>query len=98
MMMYNSWAGCGERWLKDTLNGCKDFKADGLVLFEQTGCMPVYGIGQMVVDRLNKEMGIPTWRVEGRQLLGRTERTNADFMAGLEAFVNLCMSRAGKKV
>jgi hypothetical protein len=93
MLLYNSWAGDGERWIRDTIKNCRDFKADGLVLFEQTGCMPVNGLGQIVVDRLEKEIGIPAWRFEGRQLLGRTERSEAEFMAGLEAFINLCFER-----
>ncbi len=93
MMLYNSWAGDGERWIKDTIYACKEFKADGLVLFEQTGCMPVYGTGQLVVDRLAKEYDIPAWCIEGRQLLGRSERVESEFMAGLDAFINLCMER-----
>jgi hypothetical protein len=92
-MLYNSWAGDGERWIADTLRVSKEFKADGLVLFEQTGCQPVTGISQLIVDRAEEELGIPTWRIEGRMLLGRSERTNAEFMSGLEAFVNLCFDR-----
>jgi hypothetical protein len=92
-MLYNSWAGGGERWINDTLSACRDFKADGLVLFEQTGCMQVHGLSQLIVDRLEKETGIPAWRVEGRMLLGRSERSEADFMAGLASFVNQCFDR-----
>ncbi len=92
-MMYNSWAGNGERWIKDTLFACQEFQADGLVIFEQTGCQPVLGLGQLTADRLEKEIGIPAWRIEGRMLLGRTERTEDEFMSGLEAFINLCFER-----
>ncbi len=92
MALYNSWAGDAERWIKDTLAACRDFKADGLVLFEQTGCVPVQGLGQILVNRLTREVGIPAWRIEGRQLIGRTERVDAEFMSGLEAFINLCFA------
>ncbi len=92
-MIYNSWAGSGERWIRDTIVTCREFRADGFVQFEQTGCEPVLGIGQIVGEHLEKELGIPSWRVEGRQLLGRTERSSAEFMAGLEAFIDLCFER-----
>ncbi len=92
-IMYNSWGGDGERWLRDTVRVCRDFKADGFVYFDQTGCQPVLGLGELNRQRLEKELDIPTWYVEGRMLLGRTERTEADFMAGLESFVNLCFTR-----
>ena len=92
-MVYNSWGGTAERWINDTISVCKEFKADGLVQFEQTGCMPVLGLGELVGKRLEEEMGIPSWRVEGRQLLGHTERAETEFMAGLEAFINLCFER-----
>ncbi len=97
IMLYNSWAGTGERWIRDTIFPCQEFQADGLVLFEQTGCQPVQGLDQLVVERLEKEMGIPAWRIEGRQLLGRSERTEAEFMVGLEAFINLCFDRKNRK-
>ncbi|MBI4304505.1 MAG: 2-hydroxyacyl-CoA dehydratase [Chloroflexi bacterium] len=92
-ILYNSWGGDGERWVRDTISACKEFQADGLVLFEQTGCQPVLGLGQMVLNRLEKEVGIPGWCVEGRMLLGRTERVEDQFMSGLEAFINLCFER-----
>ena len=91
--LYNSWAGDGERWIRDTIFVCKEFQADGLVLYEQTGCQPILGIDQLLAERLEAETGIPSWRVEGRMVLGRSERSNAEFMTGLEAFVNLCFDR-----
>jgi hypothetical protein len=96
IMLYNSWGGDGDRWSDDTLHICRDFQADGLVLFEQTGCQPVLGLGQMVADRLEREMGKPAWCIEGRMLLGRTDRAEADFMSGLQAFVNRCFENKNK--
>ncbi len=93
MMLYNSWGGNGERWIRDTISACKDFKADGLVQFEQTGCQPIQGLPELVANRVAAELDIPTWRVEGRQLLGRSQRAEAEFMSGLEAFINLCLER-----
>ncbi|MBI4304106.1 MAG: 2-hydroxyacyl-CoA dehydratase [Chloroflexi bacterium] len=92
-ILYNSWGGDGDRWVKDTIAVCQEFQADGLVQFEQTGCKPIVGLARIIAERLGKEMGIPSWTVEGRMLLGHTERANAEFMAGLEAFVNLCLDR-----
>ncbi|MBI2958558.1 MAG: 2-hydroxyacyl-CoA dehydratase [Chloroflexi bacterium] len=93
MWMYNSWGGGGERWIGDTINACREFRADGLVLFEQTGCLPVVGLGHVIAGRLEQQMHIPVWRIEGRQLLGRSEGVEAQFMAGLEEFVDLCFQR-----
>ncbi|MBI2957925.1 MAG: 2-hydroxyacyl-CoA dehydratase [Chloroflexi bacterium] len=94
--LYNSWGGGGERWIRDSVFACQEFKADGLVLFEQTGCQPVLGLGQLLTQRLKERYPIPVWSVEGRQLLGRSEGVEAEFMSGLAAFVNLCHER--KKV
>ncbi len=93
MILYNSWGGIGERWIDDTISVCKEFRADGLVQFEQTGCQPMLGLSQLATERVKAEVGIPCWSVEGRMLLGRTEHTEAQFMAGLEAFINLCFER-----
>lgn len=93
IMLHNSWGGSGERWISETILNCQEFQADGLVLFEQTGCMPVQGISQILAERLEAELGVPAWRVEGRQLLGRSQRTEAEFQAGLEAFINRCFEK-----
>ncbi|MBI2859149.1 MAG: 2-hydroxyacyl-CoA dehydratase [Chloroflexi bacterium] len=92
-MVYNSWGGSGERWIGDTIAACRRFNADGLVLFEQTGCQPVMGLGRQTVQRTETELGIPAWRIEGRMQLGHTEHTEAEFMAGLEAFIDRCFRR-----
>ncbi|MBI2957687.1 MAG: 2-hydroxyacyl-CoA dehydratase [Chloroflexi bacterium] len=92
-MLYNSWGGDGERWIRDTVMVCRDFKADGFVQFEQTGCQPVLGLGRLVAQRLEKDLGIPSWQVEERQLLGHSERTEAEFVSGLGAFIDLCFNR-----
>ncbi len=91
--LYNSWGGTGERWTHDTIHAGKEFQANGIVLFEQTGCQPMVGIGELVKRRIEQELDIPVWRVEGRQLLGRSERVESEFMSGLEAFINLCFER-----
>lgn len=92
-----SWGGTAERWLNDIIPCCKESHADGLVMFEEQGCQPMIGMCKLTADLVEKELGIPVWRVEGRQLLGHTERENAEFLAGLEAFVNLCFERKGRK-
>ncbi|MBI2958498.1 MAG: 2-hydroxyacyl-CoA dehydratase [Chloroflexi bacterium] len=96
-LLYNSWGGTGERWINDVVAACREFRADGLVLFEQTGCLPVLGLGKPVADRVDKEMGIPAWCADGRMLLGHTANAEAQFMAGLESFVNLCFERKGRR-
>ncbi len=40
------------------------------------------------MERLEKEMDSPARRVEGRMLMRRSARTEAELWAGLEAFVN----------
>lgn len=92
-LLYNSWGGSGERWINDTLAECKKAQADGLVMFEQTGCSPVLGLGKIIMDRLETERGIPALCVEGRMLLGHTERSQAEFMSALVPFIDLCLDR-----
>jgi len=90
----NTWAGLGSRWVDSTLNMAKDLKCDGIVYFLQLGCSASGGVARIVVERAEKELGIPTLLLEGRQL-DPSYKSQKECEAELDAFINLCLNRKG---
>jgi benzoyl-CoA reductase/2-hydroxyglutaryl-CoA dehydratase subunit BcrC/BadD/HgdB len=90
----NSWGVLGETWVVDTLDACRDLKVDGMVYYSQIGCTASAGLGRMVAERAEKELGIPTLIMEGRQLDAhfKTQEACED---ELNTFVDLCLGRKG---
>lgn len=96
MLNGNSWGGLGETWIRSTLDLCQDLKIDGMVYFMQLGCTATSGLGRVVAERAEKELGIPTLLLEGRQL-DPLYKSQQECEAQLDMFVDLCLSRKGIK-
>lgn len=92
----NTWAGLGDRWVNSTLKMAKELKCDGMVYFLQLGCSASGGIARIVAERAEKELGIPTLLLEGRQL-DPFYKSQEESEAELNAFIDLCLSRKGIK-
>ena len=90
----NSWAVLGKTWVDDTLEACRDLKVDAMVYYVQIGCTASAGLGRVTAERAEKELGIPTLLLEGRQLDAQF-KSQAECEAELEAFVDLCLARKG---
>lgn len=90
----NSWAVLGETWVNDTLEACRNLKVDGMVYYVQIGCTASAGLGRIVAEEAEKQLGIPTLLMEGRQLDAQF-KSQAECEQELEAFVDLCLSRKG---
>lgn len=96
MVNRNSWGGLGERWLRNTLDLCQDLRIDAMVYFMQVGCTASAGLGQLVAQRAEEELGIPTLLLEGRQL-DREYKSQAEMEAELGTFVDICLARKGAR-
>ncbi len=90
----NSWAGLGETWVRDTLEACRNLRVDGMVYYVQIGCTASAGLGRLVAREAEKELGIPTLLMEGRQL-DASFKSQEECEQELEAFVDLCLDRKG---
>ena len=88
----NTWAGLGNRWVDSTLHMAKDLKCDGIVYFLQLGCSASGGVSRLVVERAEKELGIPVLLLEGRQL-DPFYKSQQESEEELNAFIDLCLSR-----
>jgi len=89
------WGGPGKRWVTDLLDVARDVGAHGIFHFLQVGCTPILGIGSVVAERAEKELGIPVLNIEGRQL-DKDYMAQAQLEEILSTFIDKCLSRLGK--
>ncbi len=89
------WGGPGKRWVKEALNAARHIGAHGIIHFQLIGCTPMRGMGSVIAERADKELGIPTLNFEGRYL-DRDYMTQEHFEEILSAFIDKCFDRAGK--
>ncbi len=68
--MFNclGWASLAKRWVDDTVYVCRDLEVDGIINFLQVGCTATVGLAKILEDVAERELGIPTLQIEGRQL------------------------------
>ena len=86
------WGDRGHHYLNSVINCAKDLHLDGIVFFKQTGCQPICGLGTVLAERAEQELGIPTLQLEGRQLdqSGFDER---ELLSTLVDFTNIMFAR-----
>jgi len=91
-----TWGRLGERWVQNHINVCRDLKIDGIVYFLQWGCTVTNNLGQVVAEVAERELGIPTLLIEGRQL-DETSWNEKDFLGQLEEFVDIATTAKKKR-
>ncbi len=89
------WGGSGKRWINDLLDLARDLGTHGIVHHLLVGCTPILGIGGMLAERAEKELGIPVLNIEGRQL-DQDYMTQGQFDEILSTFIDKCFDWAGK--
>ena len=88
---YNSWGSLGSAWVDDIINCCRDLNIDGIVQWMQVGCPTTMGLGKVVSDRAENELGILTLNLEGRMIEADAYNPDVD-EAKLGEFVELCLT------
>lgn len=96
VLTLNSWAGLTNRWVDDTIYFCKELNVDGIVHFEQWGCVAAVLTRKVMQDRMDTELGIPNLFLEGRNLDTSTFDID-DFRQRLDHFVNVCVERKAQR-
>ena len=96
--MFNriTWCGLADRWIEDCLYVCRDLRIDAIVNFVQWGCSPTVGIGKLLGDAAERELGIPTLQLEGRAMFqesGSIQRIEE--MLG--SFIDVCLARKQRR-
>ncbi|MBI4317229.1 MAG: 2-hydroxyacyl-CoA dehydratase [Chloroflexi bacterium] len=89
------WGGPGKRWVNDALDVARDLGTHGIIHFQLVGCTPGRGMGSVLAERADKELGIPTLNLEGRYL-DRDYMSQERFEEILSTFIDQCFDRAGK--
>lgn len=87
-MISGHWSGPAERRIQEILDRCRKAGIKGLVHFQQTGCATCIGCAQILAERVEKELGIPSLHIEGRcqDSEGFNEK---DFAERLENFASM---------
>jgi hypothetical protein len=84
------WGRLGEQWVQTHLDSCRDLHLDGIIYFVQWGCTVTNNLGSVLADVAERELGIPTLQIEGRQL-DETSWDEADFFGKLEEFIEIAL-------
>ncbi len=74
------------------LDQVETFKIDGIVHFQQSGCPLALGSAQVIADRAEDELGIPSLLLEGR-MLDEEFYNEEEVHEKLEEFIDLCIDR-----
>ncbi len=91
-MGWNTWGGDTERRTQFVLDQVECFKIDGIVHFQQSGCPLALGSAQVIADRAEDELGIPSLLLEGR-MLDEEFYNEEEVHEKLEEFIDLCLDR-----
>ena len=86
------WGGPASKWVSQLVQMAKEVKIDGVVYYQNTGCIINRSCSKMVVDGIEREVGIPTLLLEGTMLNPERFDMRRD-EESLEEFLALCLSR-----
>ena len=86
------WGDRSDYFVNSIISTCRELDLDGIVYFKQRGCSPTMSLGGIVNERAERELGIPTLELEGRQLDQRGFNEK-ELLRKLVDFVNVCLGR-----
>jgi benzoyl-CoA reductase/2-hydroxyglutaryl-CoA dehydratase subunit BcrC/BadD/HgdB len=81
-------------WVDGMIWVCKQLGVEGVINYNMLGCTEILGIRKIIEDRAEKELGIPTLQLEGKQW-DNMYADEATITNKLDEFIQLCMSRKG---
>jgi benzoyl-CoA reductase/2-hydroxyglutaryl-CoA dehydratase subunit BcrC/BadD/HgdB len=64
-LLWDHWAGTAERRIWEVAMRCRQLGIDGVVQFEQGGCVACNGSARVMGERLEQELGIPSLYIRG---------------------------------
>jgi benzoyl-CoA reductase/2-hydroxyglutaryl-CoA dehydratase subunit BcrC/BadD/HgdB len=86
------WGGPAHKWVNQLVEMAKEVKIDGVIYYQNTGCIINRCCSKMVVDGIEKEVGIPTLLLEGTMLNPERFDLHHD-EESLEEFLALCLNQ-----
>lgn len=64
-LLWDHWAGTAERRIWEVAMRCRQLDIDGIVHFEQGGCVACNGSARVMGERIEQELGIPSLYIRG---------------------------------
>ncbi|MFC1532587.1 2-hydroxyacyl-CoA dehydratase [Thermodesulfobacteriota bacterium] len=88
------WAGTADTWIDNLIWTCRDLQADAIINYNMLGCGATLGLKKLLEDRAEKELGIPTLQLEGKQF--DTAYANQETItAQLDDFAQMLLNMKG---
>ncbi|MFC1534022.1 2-hydroxyacyl-CoA dehydratase [Thermodesulfobacteriota bacterium] len=84
----------GGRYIDRVISDCREFHIDGIVHYNMLGCQIVLPIKKMIEDQAEKEMGIPTLQLEGKQW-DNNYANEETITAKLDDFAQMLLNQKG---
>lgn len=81
-------------WISEILKVCKDFQIDGIINYNMVGCTATLGFKKLLEDAVEKEFGIPTLQLEGKQW-DKNFANEGIISTQLDEFAQMCLSNKG---
>ena len=83
-----------QEWAEEVLWMCKELSCDAVIYFELMGCLHIGSLSKLVLDTVEKKLGLPTLILRGR-LYDPVTLPPREIEDRLTEFVNIAI--AGKK-
>jgi hypothetical protein len=85
------WSGRVERRILTTIEMCKRYSLDGIVHFQQSGCPMGQSTAQIMDERVQTELSIPSLLLDGR-MLDQEWYDETQMFSQLEEFIEQCVA------
>ena len=85
------WSGRVERRILTTIEMCKRYSLDGIVHFQQSGCPMGQSTAQIMDERVQAELNIPSLLLDGR-MLDQEWYDETQIFSQLEEFIEQCVA------
>jgi hypothetical protein len=90
--LLDQWGHTGKKWVDDMIWVCHDLQLDAIVNYNMLGCTATLGLKKLVEDAAERELGIPTLQLEGKQW-DTAYANEATITAKLDEFAQMCLSQ-----
>jgi hypothetical protein len=85
----------GRGWAEDIIGLCKEMGCEAIVYYQVVGCIHMGPPAKLVADMAEKELGVPTFILAGREMEA-TFLPAPEFESRLAEFVDMVMAQKGR--